>query len=122
MIWSVSTSARSSGAMRPARVRGGGAAPKFGARHQDGSARVLGPVQDEIAACPPVIEEKRPVTGALDPFQKLLGDDLVGVDVGQVEWRHAPGHALHRVHHMSSRTSTRWPVRAAAAAIGGRLR
>ena len=31
----------------------------------------------------PVIEEKIFVAGALNPLQELLGDDLVGIDVGQ---------------------------------------
>jgi hypothetical protein len=33
----------------------------------------------------PVIEEEVAVAGALDALEELLGDDLVGVDVGTVE-------------------------------------
>jgi len=33
----------------------------------------------------PVVEEEVAVAGALDPFEELLGYDLVGVDVGAVE-------------------------------------
>ncbi len=36
---------------------------------------------------PPVEEEKVAVAGALDALQELLGDDLVGIDVGAVERR-----------------------------------
>src|SRR5262249_45083183 len=67
--------------------------------------------------------------GALDPLQELLGDDLVGVDVGPVEGRDLPGHADESLHQAgtssrapSSRTSTRWPAIAAAAAISGLIR
>src|SRR5437879_826353 len=112
-------------ALSPSGACGGlprGAATKVGARHQDRSAGVLRPVQNEVVARPPVIEEEGPIPGALDPLQELLGDDLVGVDVRQVERRHAPGDAFDGLHYISSRTSTRWPVNAAAAAIGGLIR
>ena len=33
----------------------------------------------------PVVEEELAEAGALDPLEELLGDDLVGVDVGAVE-------------------------------------
>ena len=38
---------------------------------------------------PPVEEQKIAVAGALDALQKLLGNDLVGIDVGAIErrWR-----------------------------------
>jgi hypothetical protein len=35
----------------------------------------------------PVEEEELAVAGALDALEELLGDDLVGVDVGAVERR-----------------------------------
>jgi hypothetical protein len=35
----------------------------------------------------PVEEEEFAVAGALNALQKLLGDDLVGVDVGAVQRR-----------------------------------
>src|SRR2546430_2112033 len=95
---------------RPARSRPGRAA---GTR---------GRTKHEVGARPPVVEEEGPIPGALDPLQELLGDDLVGVDVGQVERCHAPGDAFDGLHYISSRTSTRWPVNAAAAAIGGLIR
>src|SRR5262249_54247735 len=59
--------------------------------------------------------------GPLDSLQELLRDDLVGVDVGAVEHGDAaldPAHGLHA----SSRTSTKWPETAAAAAIAGLTR
>src|SRR5262249_34128804 len=65
--------------------------------------------------------EELPVAGPLDSLQELLRDDLVGVDVGAVEHGDAaldPAHGLHA----SSRTSTKWPETAAAAAIAGLTR
>jgi hypothetical protein len=33
----------------------------------------------------PVIEKKLAKAGPLDAFEKLLGNDLIGVDVGSIE-------------------------------------
>jgi hypothetical protein len=33
----------------------------------------------------PVVEEEVAIAGALDALEELLGDDLIGVDVGAVE-------------------------------------
>src|SRR5207248_11077615 len=88
-------------------------------------APVAGLVRDEPGVLGPVEEEEGPEAGPLDPAQELLGDDLVGVDVGPVERgddaldRHEPPHAGVS---WNSRTSTRWPAIAAAAAIGGLTR
>jgi hypothetical protein len=85
-------------------------------------------VQDEVRVLPPVVEHELAEAGALDPLEVLLGHDLVGVDVGPVQ-RHHP--ALMTVtgsmtrsplHPGSSRTSTKWPWTAAAAAICGLTR
>jgi hypothetical protein len=36
----------------------------------------------------PFIEEVLPETGSLDGFQKLFGNDGVGVDIGPIQRRH----------------------------------
>src|SRR2546430_9201517 len=68
-------------------------------RHKHRRARVLRPVQHEIAARAPVIEKEGAVARPLDALQELLGDDLVRVDVGEVERRHASGDVLNGLHH-----------------------
>src|SRR5260370_40220193 len=84
-------------------------------------AWLVGFDKDELAATPPVVEQKRAVTRALDPFEKLLGNDLVGVDIRAVERSNDAGDAGEGFHQFleNSLTSTRWPAIAAAAAIGG---
>lgn len=39
----------------------------------------------------PFIEQVRTEAGALDRLEKLLGDDLVGIDVGAIQWRNQAG-------------------------------
>jgi hypothetical protein len=34
----------------------------------------------------PIVEEKLSKARALDALQELLGDDLIGIDVGAIEW------------------------------------
>src|ERR1700693_2698737 len=77
------------------------------------------PVEDEVALAPPVVKKERSITRPLDAFEELLGDDLVGVDVGSIERAQDPGGAGEGVHPLSALTSTRCPAIAAAAAIGG---
>src|SRR5204863_7037251 len=88
---------------------------------QDRGAVELDPVQREARLAEPVPEQELTEAGALDALQELLGDDLVGVDVGAVERRHLTGYNRHRPH-TSSRTSVSRPVTAAAAAIAGESR
>src|SRR5439155_18247350 len=84
-------------------------APEVAAGDQDLCARVLGPVELEVGILRPVEEEELAVAGALDPLQELLRHDLVGVDVGAVEYRNASGQTDERLH-PSSRTSVKWPA------------
>src|SRR6185503_9281684 len=70
-------------------------------------------VEREVRLLDPVVEQELAKPGALDPLQELLGDDLVGVDVGPVEGGDGAGDDAHRLHATSSRTSVRWPVTAA---------
>ncbi len=106
---------------RPGRVLARAARPEVAAGRQDRGAVELDPVQREAGLAEPVPEQELAEAGALDPLQELLGDDLVGVDVGAVERRHLPGYHRHRLH-TSSRTSVSRPVTAAAAAIAGESR
>ena len=70
---------------RPRRVLARRAAAEVAARRPgSGSARQL-----PAGLLAPVVEEELAEAGALDPLQELLGDDLVGVDVGAVEQRDA---------------------------------
>src|SRR5947199_9852469 len=48
-------------------------------------------IQTPIGPKPPVGEEGRPEAGALHPLQELLGNDLVGVDVGAWQRGHGAG-------------------------------
>src|SRR5713101_5963987 len=107
---------------RPGRVLTRRPAAEIGAGDKHRRALELQPVEREIRGLAPVVEKERAVAGALDALEELLGDDLVGVDVGAVERRHASYDVLDRLHYSSSRTSTRWPVTAAAAAIGGLIK
>src|SRR5262245_57827389 len=105
-----------------------GATAEVAAGEQDPGARVGRVVELEVRVLAPVEEEPVLPAGALDPLEELLGNDLVGVDVRAVENRHAAGRANERLHATgssawsSSRTSTKWPAMAAAAAISGLTR
>src|SRR5581483_7565078 len=116
---------------RPRGVLARRAAAEVAAGEQDLGAGELGPVQLAAGArlsllvVAPVEEEELAVAGALDPLQELLGDDLVGVDVRTVEHRHPAADDAQRLHAgtaSSSRTSTKRPAIAAAAAMAGLTR
>jgi hypothetical protein len=57
------------------------AAAEVGAGHQDRRAAILRLVQHERGLELPVVKEEGPEAGSLNPFQKLLRDDLIGIDV-----------------------------------------
>src|SRR5581483_9802581 len=86
----------------------------------------LRPVQLEVGVLAPVEEQELAVAGALDPLQELLRHDLIGVDVCPVEDGDAALDTANRLHATaagsSSRTSTKRPAIAAAAAIAGLTR
>ena len=109
-------------AERPGGVLARGAAAEVGARDQDRRALELGAVEREILVLGPVPEQELPVARALDALEELLRDDLVGVDVGAIERRDRSRDDVEVLHQTSSRTSTRQPVTAAAAAISGLIR
>ena len=92
---------------------------------EDPGAGAPRPVQLEVGVLPPVVEEELAVARALDALEELLRDDLVGVDVGPVEDDRARGERAKRLHARAatdSRTSTKCPASAAAAAIAGLTR
>src|SRR5205823_3288208 len=119
---------------RPGGVFARRAAAEVGAGHQHRRATIGGLIEDEVVGPAPVIEEEGPVAGALDAFQELLGDDLVGIDVRPIEGSEDAGDVAEGFHAsryrppewegtlLNSRTSTRCPAIAAAAAIGGLTR
>src|SRR5690606_21881387 len=128
---------------RPRRVLARGAAAEVLARQQHAGALVAREVEHEVrvdrpraAVLPrlahvqvaPLVEQVRAEAGALDRLEELLGDDLVGVDVGAVQRGDQAGVGGEGFHWRfpqawtSSRTSTKWPATAAAAAIAGLTR
>ncbi len=44
-----------------------------------------------IVRITPIVEQKLPKATAFDPFQKLLGHELVRVDIAAVHGNHKPG-------------------------------
>src|SRR6478736_4297703 len=107
---------------RPGRVLARGAAAEVLAREQDARALVLRPVQHELRIVAPGGEQPFGVARALDRLQVLLRDDLVGIDVGAIERRNQAVQDGELFHQRHSRTSTKWPAIAAAAAIAGLTR
>src|SRR6202034_3045728 len=78
---------------------------------------------------PPIEEQKIFVACALDAFEKLLRNDLIGVDVRAIEGRYQPFMFAEWFHANDStsrnchlRTSVKCPETAAAAAIAGLTR
>ena len=76
---------------RPGGVLAAGAAAEIPPGQEHGRALGGGLVELEVrvrravVALRPVPEQKLAEAGALDPLEELLGDDLVGVDVGPIE-------------------------------------
>src|SRR5262249_36535797 len=132
---------------RPSCVLTRRTAAEVGPGEQNGSTPVLRPVQHEAGLVSlPVVEEEGPEPGALDALQELLGDDLVGVNVGPVQRCHSSFVAAEGSHQYAyprsrpsasgrsprgllgrvgrgegaiSLTSARWAGTAAAPALGG---
>src|SRR5690606_9937233 len=75
----------------------------------------------------PLVEQVRAEAGTLDRLEKLLGNDLVGIDVRPIQRGHQAGMCGKGLHAPTSsasmsRTSTKWPAIAAAAAMAGLTR
>src|SRR3954471_8011154 len=78
---------------RPRRVLAAGAAAEVRAGGED---RVLREAPAVLLR--PVVEQELAEARALDALEELLGNDLVGIDVGALERRHLAGDDLHRFH------------------------
>src|SRR6185312_7749570 len=80
------------------------ATAEVGAGEQNRGAFRLGPVELEagvegtIASKAPIVEQECAEAGALDPLQKLLGNDLVGINVGSLKRRYPTGVRAKRLH------------------------
>ena len=96
---------------RPGGVLAGAAAAEVFAGDEDFCAGVFGLVEDEggvglaglraFLDALPVEEEELAVAGALDALEELLGDDLVGIDVGDIERRGDGGETVDGDHYGS---------------------
>src|SRR5690606_29797577 len=148
VVEDVSEARRNDGAeavlvQRPRRVLAGRAATEVLAREQNAGALITREVEHEIRVdrtlgvvlirladiqVTPLVEQVGAEAGALDRLEKLLGNDLVGVDVGAVERADQAGVLGKGFHHLTpqawinSRTSIKRPVTAAAAAMAGLTR
>ncbi len=73
-------------------------------RQQNRRALVAGLIQKEVrvrrAVFPfaPVEKQALAQAGPLDRFEKLLGDDLVGIHIDPIERSDEPGHFSKRLH------------------------
>ena len=82
---------------RPDSVLARGAAAKILSRNQNAGSGIAWLVQDKTGIgiargrTSPVVEQKFSETSLLDALQELLGDDLVGVNVGTIEWSYSAG-------------------------------
>src|SRR5208282_4021943 len=96
---------------RPHRMLSRTAASKIVARDQNRRALVARLVQREIFVLgavgiePPVDEQPLLEAGPHYSLQKLLGDDLIGIDVGAIERRDHPGEILECLHFCLLRTT-----------------
>src|SRR4051812_9542389 len=78
---------------RPGGMLAGGATAEICPRDED---RVR--LQLDLAVADPVVEEELAEAGPLYPLEELLGDDLVGIDVGPVQHRHLALDYVYRSH------------------------
>src|SRR5207244_4525928 len=78
----------------PGGVLAARAAAEVGAREQNRRATVARLVQHKIGVwlpalkVSPVVKQELPVAVARQQLQKLLGHDLIGIDVDAIEWNH----------------------------------
>src|ERR1035437_4134229 len=116
---------------RPCRVFAARSAGEVLARNQNLRALVARIVEHEVRVlltrrrAPPIEKQKLAVAGALDALQKLLGNNLVGVNIRPVQGRGQCGQCakgFHQPRTSQLRISTKCPAMAAAAAISGDTR
>ncbi len=72
--------------------------PKFRPVRRIRAPSASGRFSSKLGLLAPVPEQELAEAGALDPLQELLRDDLVGVDVGAVEYGRARRDAPERLH------------------------
>ncbi len=81
---------------RPNRMLPRRAAAKILPRNQNAGARITRLIQNKpgvllpIRREPPVIKQKLPKAGPLNPLQKLFRDDLVSINIDPLQRRHTP--------------------------------
>src|ERR1700722_9627112 len=98
---------------RPHRVFARGAATKIPPCYQNARARVTRLVQDKIRVLfpvcrkPPVVKQKLPKASALDPLEKLFGNNLVSVDIHTVKGSHTAAMTTKRFHGLLSASARR---------------
>src|SRR5208282_1539875 len=96
---------------RPHRVFARTAAAEVVAREQNRRALIARLVQRKIFVLaavgiePPVDEQSLLEAGTHHRFQKLLGDDLIGIDVGAIQRRDHPAEILELLHRYLLRTT-----------------
>src|SRR6266404_1621690 len=94
---------------RPHRVLSRRPAAEILPCHKDAGALKTRLVEDEAGVLisvrrkPPIVKQKLAKAGALNPLQKLFGNDLVGVDVNAVQRSHASAMCAKWFHRLSSR-------------------
>src|SRR5262249_8987236 len=107
---------------RPHRVLARGARPEVRARHQDFRVAKAILVEHEVGSLAPLREQSLAEAGALDTFQPVARDDLIGVDVGAVQRDAAGDDLTHGLHQSRSSGVVKRPVTAVAAATAGDTR
>ena len=90
---------------RPNRMFAAAAAAKVPPREQDGSSGKMRTVQfklrigrDAIVEIPPIVNQERPIARPLDPFEELLRDDLIRIDIRPVHRCDQAGMSGERLH------------------------
>jgi len=82
----------------------GAAGSEIRARNQNFSAFVFGTIEDELGIVfaigqkSPIEKQSATQSATHHRLEKLLGNDLIGIDVGSIEWRHQSGKIFERFH------------------------
>src|SRR5580692_2228947 len=92
------------------------------ARHQDVGSGILGVIQHEVAVVAPFGKQTCPEPSALDAFEPVRRDDLVGINIGAIEWDGATGDDDDGLHRSRSSGVAKLPATAVAAATIGETR
>src|SRR5205814_8256761 len=101
---------------RPDSVFARRSATKILSRHKHACSGIAGLVQGKggilrtVLAAAPVIEQKFAKASALDSFEELLGNDLVGINVGAIEWNDFTFMNAGRLHDPPKYRSLKLPI------------